>query len=162
MAAVEEQKKLKSWNFSNTVIDESSYDPFLNQNPTKPFRKTEDLDNNCGDKGRNHKATKKALIVRKHVPKCYAIFLQIKSPHNILTNLRFTWPSHFLKVSVVGQTQAQSRYLPGQLHWLSLKWLPPSLFLQSPLLPLQRLCDHTGRYTDIITKLSCIDFQYPN
>ena len=41
------------------VIDESGYDPFLNQNPTKPFRKTEDLDNNCGDKGRNHKANKR-------------------------------------------------------------------------------------------------------
>ena len=39
------------------------------------------------------------------------------------------WPSQFLKVSVVGQTQAQPRYLPGQLHWLSLKWLPPFPFL---------------------------------
>ena len=56
-------------------------------------------------------------------------FLQMNSPLNILTNLRFTWPSQFLKVSVVGQTQAQSRYLPGQLHWLSLKWLPPFPFL---------------------------------
>lgn len=52
-------KKVKILKFLKHVIDESSYDPFLNQNPTKPFRKTEDLDNNCGDKGRNHKANKR-------------------------------------------------------------------------------------------------------
>lgn len=43
--------------------------------------------------------------------------------------------SQFLKVSVVGQTRAQSRYLPGQLHWLSLKWLPPFPFLAVSLAP---------------------------
>lgn len=146
VAAVEEQKKLKSWTFSNMVIDESSYDPFLNQKPTKQFR-----------------ITKQKILITTVVTEEETKRLQLSGNTSLHAKHFFTneFTSQHFDQSKIGMAKPIFESLCCRSCTIKIftratplvttkivTSLPFSCILPCSLH--KSLCNHTGTYTDII------------